>query len=242
MKRITLSAAALLVASSSLAHAADKLYISGYLGLPPSDLEASSDYAGASGYLSPTSPTGRMGDLETDEKATYGFAFGYKINENLRLELSYADFDYGTTSWGVDFNSFNGTFNPVNATPFVGRLSSKAYFLGLGYEKDFAEDWSWKLGAAIGLARNKFHSADEGSYAEVSSNTQSEFAYRLSAGLGYKLTEKVKLTATAGLVDIGGFESAKERVLTNGSTEAITPYKFETDLQPELTLGTSFTF
>lgn len=241
MNKLVLTGVALALASG-LAQGEDKFFVSAYLGTPLNDLDVSGDYAGASGYVSPTSPTGKMGGLSTDEKTSFGFALGYKIDANFRVGFSYANFNYGTTRWGSDFISFNGTYNPATATQLVGKLSSDAYFMGASYEQSFAKDWNWEVGAAVGLARNKFHSADEGGYAQVPSNTQTEFAYWLTAGLGYKLTEQMKVTANVGVVDIGDFESAKIRLMGGVTPESIAPYKFETKLQPVATLGLSYSF
>lgn len=217
-------------------------YVSASIYTPATNLEVSDSYAGASGYVHPTLPTGKLGALSTDEKASFGFALGYKIDEHFRLEVSYMKFDYGTTRWGTDFISFDGTYNPASSTPFVGNLDSDTYFLGGIYEQNFAEDWSWQVGAAIGLAQNKFHKAQESTYAEVSANTKNEFAYKIDAGLGYKLTDNIKVIATVGLVDIGNFESDDSRTFVGGGDETIAPYKFETTLQPIAGIGLSYCF
>lgn len=242
MNQLSMAAIALLVVVPGLAQGDDTFYVSGYLGTPANDLEVSGDYAGASGYVHPTLPTGKMGGLSANERASFGFAFGYKIDEHFRVEVSYANFNYGTTRWGTDFYSYPGAYNPAAATPFVGKLGSEAYFVGVNYEQDFAKDWNWQVGAAVGLARNKFHAANEGGYAQVLPNTQTEFAYRITAGLGYKLTESLKVIANVGLVDIGNFESAKTRLIGGVTPESISPYKFETKLQPVASLGLSYSF
>jgi hypothetical protein len=229
--------------ASNSALSADQFYIGGYIGSAASRLHASSDYAGASGYISPDSPTGKMGELGTKSSPTFGLSAGYTLSDHLSVEISYANLDYGSTRWGTDFDSYNGTYNATLAVPFVGRLHSRAYLVGLNYEGVLYGEWIWQAGAAIGLARNTFETASEGDYAMVFANTKTRFAYKFSAGLGYRLGERAAIMANVWLLDIGDFESAKSRNnLGIGAIEAISPYKFETKCQPMVSVGLRFNF
>ncbi|MBC7146961.1 MAG: hypothetical protein H5U24_16390 [Thioclava marina] len=154
--------------------------------------------------------------------------------------MSYAKYDYGDTDWGTDFS---GTYSFASATHFSGKLSSDMLFVGVNYLQDFAPNWNWQLGAAVGLSRNKFHRATEGIYAEVRPNAQNQSAHKVSAGLGYKLSEHLKVLGNVGLVSLGRFESAKQR---DGDWSATpnpnAPHKFDTNLQPVVSLGLSYMF
>ena len=65
----------------------------------------------------------------------------------------------------------------------------------------------------------------------------------MSAGLGYKLSEHIKVLGNVGLVSIGRIESAKQR---DGDWSATpnpnAPQKFDTNLQPVVSLCLSHTF
>lgn len=240
-RTLFIAASLVLAGASTLALAEDQLYIGGSIGTAARKLEVSGDYTGASGYIAPDAPTGKMGGLSTDGKPSFDLSIGYKLNDHLRAELSYARFNYGTTRWGTDFYSYNGTYDPTLAIPFVGKLHSQAYFFGLNYGGTLTKEWIWQVGAAVGLARNTFDEAQEGDYATIFSNTKNVFAYKLVIGLGYRLTRGMTVMASVSRVDIGGFESAKHRNNT-GTTESIAPYKFETKPQPLASLGLFLSF
>lgn len=242
-RKMLMGVCIILGAASNSARGADQFYIGGYIGSAASRLHASSDYAGASGYISADSPTGKIGDVDTKSNPSFMLSAGYKLTDHLRAEVSYAKLDYGSTRWGTDFYSFDGTYNPSLAIPFVGRLHSQTYLAGLNYEGVLYKEWIWEAGAAVGLARNTFETANEGDYATIFANTKTRFAYKLSAGIGYRLGEQVAIMANVWLLDIGGFESAKSRNNFGiGATEAISPYKFETKCQPMASVGLRFNF
>lgn len=238
MSRESLFAAGLvLIAASGSALGFDRIRIGGSIGTAARSLEASGDYTGAVGYVAPDAPTGKMGSLDAEGKPSFGLSVEYKLNDRLRTELSYARFNYGTTRWGTDFDSYNGAYDPALAIPFVGKLHSQAYFVGLNYEGLLTPEWTWHVGAAVGQARNTFEDAQEGDYGTIYANTKREFAYKLAAGVGYRLAQGITVVASVWLVDIGSFESARRRSTNFVSTESISPYKFDTKLQPIGVLG-----
>jgi opacity protein-like surface antigen len=225
-----------LFAFPALAQSEPSFYVSGAIGTIGGGMKTSDDLAGNP----PTAPHGAMGGLDTGSKRSFALAVGYQLDPNLQVEVSYGKYEYGDTDWGTDFS---GTYNGATATPFSGKLSSDVLFVGVNYLGDFAPNWNWQVGAAVGMARNKFHRAAEGTYAEVRSNAQNEFAFKVSAGLGYKLSEHLKVLGNVDLVSLGRFESAKQRDVDWSSTpNPIAPYKFDTNLQPVVSLGLSYSF
>ncbi|TNF14842.1 MAG: hypothetical protein EP320_06090 [Rhodobacteraceae bacterium] len=65
----------------------------------------------------------------------------------------------------------------------------------------------------------------------------------MSAGLGYKLSEHLKVLGNVGLVSLGRFESAKQRDVNWSTTpNPNAPHKFDTNLQPVVSLGLSYMF
>ena len=138
---------------------ASKFYVEGYIGTGLDDAEESNNFAGASGYAA-AGPTGKIGDVSEDEDTTFGLKLGYVFSENLSFELELMSLGYGDTTWGTDFSSNNGTFNPAAAVPFRGELTSKAIFLNTYYNWNL-DNFKPYVGFGLGVSRNKFHQASE---------------------------------------------------------------------------------
>ncbi len=207
-------------------------YIEGLLGSRINKLDSSKDYAGASGYIA-AGPTGRMGDVRTDSKITYGAKLGYKLSENIKFDLSYYNLSYGTTKWGVDFTSFNDTYNSAVARPFIGNLSSQTIFASAYYSMPLSNGFSPYIGAGVGPSFNKFKAADEGGYNLVAARTTTSFAYKLDIGVGYEVNKKIGLDFGISLMNVGNFSSGNHR----NNNELIAPYKFDSGLSPIANIG-----
>ena len=209
----------------------------------PENLSPSTDYAGASGYVCSDCPTGRIGEVNNDPTNTNSLKLGYYFSENFSTELSFYDVDFGTTTWGTDFNSFNGTYNSSNATAFSGKLTSTAilvsanyHFKPIGKLKPFA-------GVGFGPSFNKFHEASEGTYATVNKNTNTSASFKADLGAIYNISSSLAINAGISFLNLGNFESAKNRVfVSNGSEQAISPYKFSSGWNNSISLGLRYSF
>jgi OOP family OmpA-OmpF porin len=129
------------------------------------------------------------------DKSDTGFKLfgGYKLTENIAVEAHYADFgkaklNVGTASIDVKMSGFG---------------------LGAAYLGDFTPDWNGVVRA--GVARNKVKL--EG----AASDSQSKTKAYVGAGVGYKLTKEVALTAAVDYTEgeIGG-DKAKATLYTIG--------------------------
>jgi len=107
------------------------------------------------------------------DKSDTGFKLfgGYKLTENIAVEAHYADFGKATLSG-------NGASIDVKMSGFG---------IGAAYLGDFTPDWNGVVRA--GVARNKVKL--DGAASDSESKTK---AY-IGAGVGYKLTKEVALTA-----------------------------------------------
>jgi opacity protein-like surface antigen len=215
---------------------ASKFYVEGYIGTGLDDAEESNNFAGASGYAA-AGPTGKIGDVSEDEDTTFGLKLGYVFSENLSFELELMSLGYGDTTWGTDFASNNGTFNPATVSLFKGELTSKAIFLNTYYNWNL-DNFKPYVGFGLGVSRNKFHQASESAAAAtIHDNTETDFAYKLDIGSLYEITSDLSINLGVSFLDIGDYESDDKRTIGSG-LETIAPYKFGTDgLEPVVTLG-----
>lgn len=112
------------------------------------------------------------------DKSDTGFKLfgGYKLTENVAVEAHYADYGKAKLSGG-------GISVDVKVSGFG---------LGVAYLGDFATDWNGVVRA--GIARNKLKvDASGGGFSD--SDSESKTKGYIGAGVGYKLTKEVALTA-----------------------------------------------
>ena len=112
------------------------------------------------------------------DKSDTGFKLfgGYKLTENVAVEAHYADYGKAKLSGG-------GVSADVKLSGFG---------LGVAYLGDFAPDWNGVVRA--GVARNKVK-LDASSGVVSLSDSESKTKGYIGAGVGYKLTKEVALTA-----------------------------------------------
>ena len=228
---------------ASFADEASKFYIEGLIGSDLKNLDASSDYAGAPGYLCADCSTGKIGNTDTSGDITLGLKFGYKYSDSVRFDISYYSLGYGKTTWGTDFASFDGTYNPAFAFPFTGKLTSKTVFFSTYYNLNLSTGFKPYIGAGIGPSWNKFHNASESNYAEVDSNDNFDIAYKFDIGVMYQVYKNMDIDFGVSFIDVGDFQSAKNRkIIASGADESIAPYKFSSELSPIVNLGIIYNF
>jgi len=224
----------------AFAYEPTKFFIGGLVASPIKNLNASSDYAGAPGYFCSDCPTGKIGGVNTSPATTWALKAGYTYSENLSFDISYYSFSHGESSWGTDFSSFNGTYNPAAATAFTSKeISSDATFISAYYNLNLDNGVRPYAGLGVGLSRNKFDYTDEGSYSFINSHTTTDVAWKLDIGSQYELKNHLILDLSLTLVDLGEYKSANSR---GSSSEVIIPYKFSTGLSPIVSLGLIYKF
>lgn len=229
------------LSTSVFADGPTNFFIGGFAATPIRNLNASPDYAGASGYHDQTDgPTGKLGGVHTSSDTTWGLKAGYTYSENLRFDISYYSLSYGKTSWGTDFDSFNGTYDPVAATQFTSnKLSSDAAFISAYYNLNLESGFKPYAGLGIGLSRNKFGYTNEGGYNFIKSHSGTDFAWKLDIGSQYEFNNHLAVDLSLTLIDVGEFKSANNR---GTGSEAIAQYKFSADLSPIVGLGLIYKF
>jgi OOP family OmpA-OmpF porin len=133
------------------------------------------------------------------DRSNTGFKLfgGYKLTDNVAVEAHYAD--YGKAK-------LSGTISGFDVTADV---KMSGFGLGAAYLGDFTPDWNGVVRA--GVARNKVKL--EG----AASDSQSKTKAYVGAGVGYKLTKEVALTAAVDYTEgeIGG-DKAKATLYTIG--------------------------
>ncbi|PIT76845.1 outer membrane protein [Limnohabitans sp. G3-2] len=213
-------------------------YIEGFLGTQANKPSPSSDYAGASGYVCSNCPTGKMGNVATNSQMTFGAKIGYKFSDSIRSDLSYYRVNFGKTTWGTDFNSFNGTYNQSNATPFSASLKSDTFLASVYYTLPLNNGLNPYIGAGIGPSINSMGTVNEGNYNSPKGGTQLALAYKFDIGLMYDISQELILDLGVGLINTGNFSSGT----TRNNNEVIAPYKFNGQLNPIATLGLVYKF
>jgi len=127
------------------------------------------------------------------DKSDTGFKLfgGYKLTENVAVEAHYAD--YGKAKLSGNGASLD--------------LKLSGFGLGVALLGDFATDWNGVVRA--GIARNKAK-ADGSAPGISASDSQSKTKGYIGAGVGYKLTKEVSLTAAIDYTE-GELEGEKAK-------------------------------
>ena len=185
----------------------DGYYITAKGGVSKSMDTAEASY-GQVGVIYP-----RLKDDDLGTGSAFGFSVGKYLTDNFRLELeatkrtgyeldtyilqdptSFDTADIDTTSLFIngfyDFQPFTISNTPI--TPYVGG--------GIGISRN-------KMGTTIGITNG----VPDGFF--IAGNTISKFAYKLSAGSLFSLTENISLDINYQYAHLGEFESS---TATNG--------------------------
>jgi len=127
------------------------------------------------------------------DKSDTGFKLfgGYKLTENIAVEAYYADYGKAKLSGG-------GVSADVKMSGFG---------LGVAYLGDFTTDWNGVVRA--GVARNKIK-VDGSAPGFTSSDSENKTKAYVGAGVGYKLTKEVALTAAIDYTE-GEFQGDKAK-------------------------------
>ena len=206
-------------------------------------------YFTAKGGVSKTSSTGTInytdfqataGSLQSEDLGTgsaFGFSVGKYLNDNFRLELE------ATKRTGYDLDArltTNSTFSS-NA-----KIQTEALFVNGFYDfQPFTisnTPITPYVGGGIGISRNKMGITTQLTngvpVSFIEGHTTSEFAYKLSAGTLFSLTEQLSLDVNYQYVNLGEFESST--AITGGNLQR--PISGGEIKSQELMVGLQYTF
>lgn len=242
-----------------------KFYVGINVGIPVTEIRECDDLAGASGYISSTSATGKIGSVNAASSTpTLELKFGCKSTSQWRFDISYMRSTYGSTKWGADFGSEDNwpTYDPDHATPFKGCLSSKTVFIAVYYSflnTLLPRNLVPYIGIGVGPSWNKIYNIKENAdaptgeyYTNIKANTQTSIAYKLDVGVDYLIGKNFVLDLSAKFINLGSFSSGNQRTgyewndayqrYDEGTSESISPYKFRSGISPILSLGLRYEF
>jgi opacity protein-like surface antigen len=176
----------------------------------------------STGTINYTDFTGTAGSLQSEDLGTgtaLGFSVGKYLNDNFRFELE------ATKRTGYDLDArltTNSTFSSK------AKIQTEALFINGFYDfQPFSisnMSITPYLGGGVGISRNKTGtdvSSTNGLPNGVSTvgDTSNQFAYKLSAGTLFSLTEQLSLDVSYQYVNLGEFEEGTE-VYRNGLRRA----------------------
>ena len=149
--------------------------------------------------------------------SAFGFSVGKYLTDSFRLELE------ATKRTGYEYDARASTAGLTSVT-FKAKMQTEALFINGFY--DF-QPFSMSntaitpyLGGGVGVSRNKMgidaiHENGLAVDQTIDGNTINQFAYKLSAGTLFSLTEQLSLDVNYQYVNLGAFKGGTE-VITNG--------------------------
>ncbi len=179
-------------------------------------------YITAKGGASKTSSTGTInytdfrgtaGSLQSEDLGTgsaFGFSVGKYITDSFRLELE------AIKRTGYEYDTRDTVSTNITDK---AKIQTKAIFINGFY--DF-QPFSIRntaitpyLGGGVGISRNKIgtdvvHTNGIPNGLTVDGDTSNQFAYKLSAGFLFSLTEQLSLDVNYQYVNLGEFEEGTE--------------------------------
>ena len=202
MKKIL---AALLLTLPTMAVAVD---LEGYYITPKVGVSKSMDTGTT--FESVGGTTNSLTDEDLGTGTAFGLSVGKYISDNFKLELEAIK----RTSY-----EFDAIFNIAPEAGDKADIDSTSLFINAFYDfKSFdisSTSVTPYLGGGVGISRNKVGSQqqyDEGAPngAFFNDKTISQFAYKLSAGSLFSLTEKLSLDINYQYVDLGSFKGGTD--------------------------------
>ena len=172
---------------------------------------------GATNYTNTTGTTRYLQNEDLGTGSAFGFSVGKYLTDNFRLELEAIK----RTGYekDADFQAFGNTLTAK------AKMQTEALFINGFY--DF-QPFSIRntaitpyLGGGIGISRNKMgtingHTSGTYNNTDIDGNTINQFAYKLSAGTLFSLTEQLSLDVNYQYVNLGAYKGGTE-VLVNGA-------------------------
>ena len=203
MKKIL---AALLLTLPTMAVAVD---LEGYYITPKVGVSKTMD-TGVATLLNFSSEPATLKDEDLGTGTAFGLSVGKYITDNFRLELEAIkrdSYEYNSTDRSVGVNI--GIKGDIDSTSLFinGLYDFQPFSLGNTPITPY-------LGGGIGVSRNKMGSQTDNTSPAVihtfDGKTITEFAYKLSAGTLFSLTEKLSLDVNYQYVNLGAFKQSTE--------------------------------
>ena len=238
MKKIL---AALLLTLPTIAVAVD---LDGYYITPKVGVSKTMD----TGVANLNNAAGERATLKDEDLGTgtaFGLSVGKYITDNFRLELEAIkrdSYEYNSTDRSVAVNI--GIKGDIDSTSLFinGLYDFQPFSLGNTPITPY-------LGGGIGVSRNKMGSQTDNtipaSIITFDSKTITEFAYKLSAGTLFSLTENISLDVNYQYVNLGAFKGSTAiylngtRTPDNDLVKALNGGEIKTQ---ELMVGLQYTF
>jgi opacity protein-like surface antigen len=203
----TICVAMVMVLLSFSAQAADSGYISASLSRFMPDTSSGGFETGGNRV--------DLVDAEIDDAENLGLAYGLKLSDSWRTELAL------TYQLPTANESTVSAFGPAASSTLTINFDYQSTQLMVNNYLDLAPadaNWTPYAGLGLGVARNDvdtlFFSVPGASGDAVKGDTQSNFAWQLSLGSGYRLDEATSLDLRLSYKDLGELESGKESVYT----------------------------
>jgi len=195
--------ATLLLTLPTLAFAVD---LEGYYITPKVGASKSMD-TGKTTFTSASNIVQVQSDKDLGTGTAFGLSLGKYITKNFRLELE------ATKRAGFDYDTYRAD-EPLRTSK--ADIDTHAIFINGFYDFHPFSIGSTPitpyLGGGIGVSRNKMGKVLRGDVdgditIRIDGNTISQFAYKLSAGALFSLSEKLSLDVNYQYVDLGAFKS-----------------------------------
>ena len=152
---------------------------------------------------------------------TFGFSIGKYLTDNLRLEIE------ATKRTGYEFDT--PSLNNSNIVYKASMQTSSVFINGFYDFQPFSISnmpITPYLGGGVGISRNKMGWVAQSGVANgrgLNGNTINQFAYKLSAGTLFGLTEKLSLDVNYQYVNLGAFKSGTTFVIPNNPSVTASP-------------------
>jgi opacity protein-like surface antigen len=195
--------------------------------------------------------------LSSKDDSTFGgaLALGYDFQPNFGVPIR-TEFEYAIRSRSEGDDSFSYRIEPGGGNPpfiYYGKGSMKfdiqTLFLNFFYDFDTGTPFTPYIGYGVGAAFIKAKGSMKVSYSNnepgfdgSASNSQSNFAFNLAAGIGYDFNENLTFDLGYRYLDLGKVDTGTIRY-DSPSPDAPEFYKYDATLSThEVLLAVRYTF
>ena len=239
MKKIILGSVISVAMFGSLSMAEDfKQYISGKASV----VRLENKFSGTGVYNNKQSLENVVHHKKNHTVAGLRLAYGFAIpvgESNMRAEIEYGY--NGKAKLKGDMNYRIATNIPAALLPYRSEIKSQFVMANIYYDFDTGSDWVPYLGAGLGYARVKADNSVEFDGQSMSlSKSSNNFAWNVTAGVAYNVTENLSIDASYRFMDLGKAKTSGNFDLGQAYTHDVhTKSKVRTN---ELNIGIRYTF